>query len=63
VVPDGFPFLDEDTARVIDDGRAANGGKPPATLRFAGKDIPNPGVDQPMQTYLGPSSAPGSSIG
>ena len=54
VSPDGFPFLDEDTARVIDDGRVANGGKPPATLRFAGKDIPNPGVDQPMQTYLGP---------
>ena len=54
VVPDGFGFLDEDTARIIDDGRTANGGKPPATLRFAGKDIPNPGVDQPMQTYLGP---------
>ena len=55
VSPDGFPmFIDEDTARVIDDGRTANGGKPPATLRFAGKDVPNPGVDQPMQTYLGP---------
>jgi alkaline phosphatase D len=52
---DGFPmFIDEDAARVIDDGRTANGGKPPATLRFAGKDIPNPGVDQPMQSYLGP---------
>lgn len=55
VAPDGFPtFIDEDTARIIDDGRAANGGKPPATLRFAGKDIPNPGADQPMQSYLGP---------
>jgi alkaline phosphatase D len=55
VAPEGFPtFLDEDTARIIDDGRVANGGKPPATLRFAGKDIPNPGVDQPMQSYLGP---------
>lgn len=55
VAPEGFPtFIDEDTARIIDDGRAANGGKPPATLRFAGKDIPNPGVDQPMQSYLGP---------
>jgi alkaline phosphatase D len=53
VSPDGFPFIDEDTARIIDDGRAANGGKPPATLKFAGQDIPNPGVDQPMQTYLG----------
>jgi alkaline phosphatase D len=55
VSPDAFPmFIDEDTARIIDDGRAANGGKPPATLRFDGKEIPNPGVDQPMQTYLGP---------
>ena len=55
VSPDGFPmFADEDTARVIDDGRTANGGKPPATLKFAGKDVPNAGVDQPMQTYLGP---------
>jgi len=55
VSPDGFPmFVDEDTARIIDDGRAANGGKPPATLHFAGKDIPNPGVDAPVQTYLGP---------
>jgi alkaline phosphatase D len=55
VSPDGFPmFIDEDTARVIDDGRAANGGKPPATLKFAGQEVPNAGVDQPMQTYLGP---------
>jgi alkaline phosphatase D len=55
VSPDGFPmFADEDTARVIDDGRTANGGKPPPTLKFAGKEIPNPGADQPMQTYLGP---------
>ena len=55
VSPDAFPlFADEDTARVIDDGRTANGGKPPATLKFAGQDVPNAGVDQPMQTYLGP---------
>jgi len=55
VSPEGFPlFADEDAARIIDDGRTANGGKPPATLRFDGKDIPNAGVDQPMQTYLGP---------
>jgi alkaline phosphatase D len=55
VSPKEFPmFVDEDTARIIDDGRVANGGKPPATLRFDGKDIPNPGIHQPMQTYLGP---------
>jgi alkaline phosphatase D len=55
VSPDRFPmFADEDAARIIDDGRTANGGKPPATLKFAGQDVPNAGVDQPMQTYLGP---------
>jgi alkaline phosphatase D len=55
ISPDAFPgFYDEDTARIIDDGRTANGGKPPATLRFDGKDVPNLCVDQPMQTYLGP---------
>jgi alkaline phosphatase D len=55
VSPDGFPmFADEDATRIIDDGRTANGGKPPATLEFAGQDVPNPGVNQPMQTYLGP---------
>jgi len=55
VTPDAFPmFTDEDAARIIDDGRNANGGKPPATFKFAGKDVPNAGVDQPMQAYLGP---------
>jgi alkaline phosphatase D len=53
VVPDGFSFMDDDAARILDDGRVANGGKPPATLKVAGREIPNPGVDQPMQTYLG----------
>jgi alkaline phosphatase D len=54
VTPAGFPmFVDEDAARIIDDGRTANGGKPPATLRFADKEVPNPGVDQSMQSYLG----------
>jgi alkaline phosphatase D len=55
IAPDAFPmFIDDDAARILDDGRTANGGKPPATLRFDGKDVPNAGVDQPMQSYLGP---------
>jgi alkaline phosphatase D len=55
IAPDEFPmFIDEDSARILDDGRTANGGKPPATLRFGGKDVPNAGIDQPMQSYLGP---------
>ena len=52
--PDFPMMLDEDAARVIDDGRTANGGNPPATLKFGGKDFPNPGRDEPMQSYLGP---------
>jgi alkaline phosphatase D len=55
IAPDGFPmFIDEDSARILDDGRTANGGQPPATLRVDGKDVPNAGIDQPMQSYLGP---------
>jgi len=46
-------FVDEDAVRVIDDGRTHDGGKPPATLRFDGKDIPNPEKDNPRQSYLG----------
>jgi alkaline phosphatase D len=53
-VPVQFPqFADEDAARVLDDGRTYDGGKPPATLRFDGKDIPNPEKDSPRQGYLG----------
>jgi alkaline phosphatase D len=46
-------FVDEDAARVIDDGRTYDGGKPPATLRFGDRDIPNPEKDSPRQSYLG----------
>jgi alkaline phosphatase D len=46
-------FVDEDAARVLDDGRTHGGGRPPATLRFDGKDLPNPEKDNPRQAYLG----------
>jgi alkaline phosphatase D len=52
--PDSFPLMsDENAARIIDDGRTRDGGKPPATIRFGGKDIPNPGRAAPRQSYLG----------
>ncbi|HTU64983.1 MAG TPA: alkaline phosphatase D family protein [Steroidobacteraceae bacterium] len=52
--PDEFPqFSDEDAARILDDGRAYAGGKPPATVHFAGKDLPNPQKDAAPQSYLG----------
>jgi alkaline phosphatase D len=52
--PDGFPNLyPEDVLQIIDGGRAYDGGKPPATIRFDGKDIPNYRKDAPPQTVLG----------
>jgi alkaline phosphatase D len=52
--PKEFPqFSDEDAARVLDDGRTYNGGRPPATLRFGDEDIPNPEINSARQSYLG----------
>lgn len=34
-------------------GRLANGGDPPATIRFDGRDLPNPARDMHAQTFLG----------
>ena len=53
-VPEQFPqFADEDAARVLDDGRTYGDGRPPATLRFGGKEVPNPEKDSARQSYLG----------
>src|SRR5262249_37320597 len=38
---------------VLDAGKAFNGGRPPATIRFDGKDIPNPRKDAFPQSMLG----------
>jgi alkaline phosphatase D len=43
----------EEVIGALDAGRAANGGKPSATLRWDGKDWPNPRKDSPPQTMLG----------
>jgi alkaline phosphatase D len=52
--PEEFPyFTDEDAARIVDDGRTNNGGKPPSTLRFGEQDFPNPEINSPRQAYLG----------
>lgn len=48
--PNMFP---EEAQIVLDAGRTANGGRPPATLRFGDKEIPNFGRDKPPQTILG----------
>jgi len=38
---------------IMNYGRHYNGGKPPETIRFNGKDIPNPTKNVHAQTYLG----------
>jgi len=48
--PNLFP---EEIQVILDAGRNANGGKPPATLRFGDKEIPNFQRDKPPQTILG----------
>jgi alkaline phosphatase D len=51
--PDFPYFLPEELIEVLDAGRAYAGGHPPATIRFAGQDIPNPRRDKPPQSMLG----------
>jgi alkaline phosphatase D len=38
---------------IMNYGRHYNGGKPPDTIRFNGKDLPNPAKNVHAQTYLG----------
>jgi alkaline phosphatase D len=49
-----FPGLAPmDALEIIDAGRTYNDGKPPAVIRFAGKDIPNWRKDKPPPSILG----------
>ncbi len=51
---DDFPgLLPEEVMQILDAGNAYNGGRPPATIRYGGKDVPNFRRDQPAQTLLG----------
>ena len=52
----GEEFLDmfpESGMRIMDGGRAFNGGKPPAEIGFNEAHVPNPQRDAPPQTILG----------
>lgn len=50
----GFPlFLPQDIIEVLDAGRAANGGHPPATIPFGGVEVPNPRADGTPNSMLG----------
>lgn len=46
-------FAPQDVVEILDGGRAFEGGRPPATIRFAGKDLPNPRKDAPPGSMLG----------
>jgi len=46
-------FFPEDAQIVLDAGREANSGKPPATIKFGTVEIANFQKDQPPQTMLG----------
>ena len=50
---DEFPMFPEALMRVLDGGRAFNGGNPPAEIRFNDAHVPNPRRDAPPQTILG----------
>jgi alkaline phosphatase D len=52
--PDSAPYMtDEAASDALDRGREYANGHAPATIRFAGKDVPNPQADAPPQAYLG----------
>lgn len=51
---DHFPgLMPQETLEILDGGSAYNGGRPPATINFGGKEIPNFRKDQPPTTILG----------
>jgi alkaline phosphatase D len=52
--PPQFPgVVSEDVTEMLDAGQTANGGAPPETITFAGKDLPNPRRTAPPQSMLG----------
>lgn len=52
--PKQFPYVvSQDIIEVLDAGRTYNGGRPPETIRFNGKDLPNPRKDASPQSMLG----------
>ena len=49
-----FPyFIPEEVYEVLDAGQSYDGGHPPATIKFAGKDIHNSRAGQPAPSMLG----------
>lgn len=51
--PDFPNFVPQEAMEILDAGRAYEGGKPPASIRFGEAEIPNFRREQPPQTILG----------
>jgi alkaline phosphatase D len=52
--PQGFRWASSQNAtEILDAGRGYRGGHPPETIRFAGREVPNPRKDAPPQSFLG----------
>ncbi len=52
--PKGVPlFYPEEVLEILDAGRSYKGGRPPETIKFQDKDIPNPRKTSPPQSVLG----------
>jgi len=43
----------QEAVEILDSGRAYRGGRPPDTIRYGGRDLPNPRKDAPPQSSLG----------
>jgi alkaline phosphatase D len=53
-VPQGYRWMQpQEAVEILDSGRAFRGGHPPETIRFGGRDLPNPSKDSPPQSHLG----------
>jgi alkaline phosphatase D len=52
--PRQFPYVvSQEVIEVLDAGRTYNGGRPPDTIRFSGKELPNPRRNATPQSMLG----------
>lgn len=51
--PDFPEFIPEEALEILDAGRSANAGNPPASIRVGSTDVPNFRKDAPAQTILG----------
>jgi alkaline phosphatase D len=51
--PDFPQMFPQDVLEILDGGKSYDSGRPPATLRYGGKEIPNFRRDEPAQTFLG----------